>query len=127
MDINQQLIDWAKCIPMKELYSEIRRVTKISNLQFKSKVYEQYEYVKVSFKSQDLIDQIGFLNIIINQLNISNGPSVIKYKEIDEKIYPIYYGSVVLTYSINHTLNKNSDNCKLFNFKYDDRTGWTFT
>lgn len=83
MNINQRLMDWAKRIPMKELYSEIRRVTKISNLQFKSKVYEQYEYVKVSFKSQDLIDQIGFLNIIINQLNISNGPSVIKYKEID--------------------------------------------
>ena len=29
MNINQQLIDWAKRIPMKELYSEIRRVTKI--------------------------------------------------------------------------------------------------
>ena len=125
MNINQQLMDWAKRIPMKELYSEIRRVTKILNLQFTSKVYEQYEYVKVSFKSQDLIDQIGFLNIIINQLNISNGPSIIKYKEIDEKIYPIFYGSVVLTYSINNTLNKNSDNCELFSFKYDG-IGWTF-
>ena len=127
----QKLMEWASTIPMEELYSEIRRVTKISNLKFTSKIDERMGadgnmLIRILFSSQELTDQIGFLNLLISQLNIANGTSVIKYKKIDENIYPIYYGEVFLKCSIHGGIGRNTHTCELFSFKYDDRTGWTF-
>ena len=124
MNDMQELMKWAENIPMEELWSEIRRITGLSNLTFTHKITERNGYVHIKFDSQDLVDLAGFLKIIFKELTISNFVSEVKYKAIDDnkEVIPTYWG----TANISYTSLKGSNGCDFLTFWYDDRTGWKF-
>ena len=48
---------------MKELFSEIRKITSLNNLKFTYKICEHNNYVFIELSSQDLVDKVSFLKL----------------------------------------------------------------
>ena len=121
---NEKTIEWAERIPMEELYAELRRLTGLSDLKFTKKIKEsRNDDVYITFESQDLIDQVGFLKLMFKKIRITNFNSKVYYKEIDNKNLPHYWGTVCFSYS--HP-SGGSNCCTFLTFWYDDRKGWEF-
>lgn len=118
----EQLIEWANNIPMEELWSELRRITGLSDLKFTSKVVERRGYVGIEFESQDLADKVGFLKLMFKEIIISQFNSKI-YESDDDDHRPSYWGTASFSYT--HP-SGGSNGCTFLTFWYDDRRGWRF-
>lgn len=83
----QQFID---SIPMEELYSELRRVTGLSDLKFTKTIKtDRWGYPYISISSQDLVDKVGFLKLIFAEIYVKTFNSSIKQEENDP--HKFYY------------------------------------
>jgi len=120
----EQLLEWAENIPMEELYSELRRLTGLTDLKFTKKVRESRGTIIIDFESQDLVDQVGFLKLMFKEIRISNFNSEVYYKSIDgEEAVPRYWGTACFRYT--HP-SGGSNGCTFLTFWYEDRKGWEF-
>lgn len=76
-----EAMNFANSIPMGDLFEEIKRVTGINDLHMTYKITENRDGKPViNFKSQDLSDRIGFLNLIFKEIVVSNFNSSIVYR-----------------------------------------------
>ena len=124
MDINiEEMKEWAEKIPMEDLFSEIRRLTGLSDLKFTYKVVEQRNSVRIFFESQDLIDKVGFLTLLFREITISQFNSEVKYKSTDDGYMLTFWGTAQFSYS--HP-SGGSNGHTFLTFWYDDKSGWTF-
>lgn len=120
----EQLLEWAENIPMEELYSELRRLTGLTDLKFTKKIRESRGTIIIDFESQDLVDQVGFLKLMFKEIKISNFNSEVYYKSIDEEeAVPRYWGTACFRYT--HP-SGGSNGCTFLTFWYEDRKGWEF-
>ena len=72
---------------MDELFNELKRVTGINDLKFTYTIKEdRYGMPRITFESQDLVDRVGFLKLIFQDIKISNFNSQVLYKD-DKFIY----------------------------------------
>lgn len=120
----EQLLEWAENIPMEDLYSELRRLTGLTDLKFTKKVRESRGYIIIDFESQDLADQVGFLKLMFKEIYIANFNSEVYCKSDDgEEAIPHYWGTASFRYT--HP-SGGSNGCTFLTFWYDDRKGWEF-
>lgn len=120
----EQLLEWAENIPMEDLYSELRRLTGLTDLKFTKKVRESRGYIIIDFESQDLADQVGFLKLMFKEIYIANFNSEVYCKSNDgEEAIPHYWGTASFRYT--HP-SGGSNGCTFLTFWYDDRKGWEF-
>lgn len=121
----EQLLEWAENIPMEDLYSELRRLTGLTDLKFTKKVRESRGYIIIDFESQDLADQVGFLKRMFKEICIANFNSEVYCKSNDgeEEAIPHYWGTASFRYT--HP-SGGSNGCTFLTFWYDDRKGWEF-
>ena len=66
----EDIIAWAETIPLEELWSEIRKITGISELKFKHNICDSTSGVKIEFKTQNISDKIGCLGLIFKPVYI---------------------------------------------------------
>ncbi len=119
-----KLLEWAENIPMEELYSELRRLTGLTDLKFTKKVKESRGIIIIDFESQDLADQVGFLKLMFKEIYIANFNSEVYCKSDDgEESIPHYCGTASFRYT--HP-SGGSNGCTFLTFWYDDRKGWEF-
>ena len=122
----EKMKEWAENIPMEELYSELRRLTGLSDLKFTTKVRELRDMVIIDFESQDLVDKVGFLKLIFKEIKIARFDSSVQPKQSDddnENDEYFYWGTASFRYT--HP-GGGSNGCTFLTFQYDDRKGWEF-
>ena len=116
---NEQIKEWAEQVPMEELFTELRRLTGLTDLKFTHKVVESRGSVRILFESQDLVDKVGFLKLIFKEIVISQFNSEIVARD----------GELMLwgTAEFSYTHPDGGSNGKTFlTFWYDDKKGWEF-
>lgn len=120
MAINiEEMKEWAEKVPMEELFSELRRITGLSDLKFTSRVVERNNSVRILFESQDLVDKVGFLKLMFKEITISQFNSEVIAKNGE----PLFWGTADFSY----THPDGGSNGKTFlTFWYDDKLGWKF-
>lgn len=123
----EKMKEWAENIPMEELFSEIRRLTGLPDLKFTTKVKELRGMVIIDFESQDLVDKVGFLNLIFKEIKIERFDSRVQIKQSDDDNEDSggywYWGTASFRYT--HP-GGGSNGCTFLTFQYDDRKGWEF-
>ena len=119
MDNLEKMKEFAESIPMEELFDEIRHITALNDLKFTYKIIERNNYIFIEFKSQDIVDKVGFLKLIFSTLTIEQFNSEIRQKE--EKFF--YWGTVDFRYT--HTKG-GCNGYKFLDFMYDEIHGWKF-
>ena len=88
---------WAEQVPVEELYSEIRKLTGLSDLSFTTKIDEdRYGRPRIQFSTQDLVDKVGFLKLLFSYIDISTFNTEIKYNEERDIFY--WWGSAHFSY-----------------------------
>ena len=125
MDKIEEMVKWAENIPMEDLFSEIRRISGLSDLKFTYKVVERNNSVRIYFESQDLIDKVGFLKLMFKEIVISQFNSEVTYKAYDDEDEPTFHYWGTASFSYTHP-SGGSNGCTFLTFWYDDRRGWTF-
>lgn len=121
---NEKLMEWAEQIPMEELYTELRRLTGLAELKFTKQIKESRGRVIISFESQDLADQVGFLKLMFKEIRITNFNSEVYCKASDgDAERPHYWGTASFSYA--HP-SGGSNGCTFLTFWYDDKRGWNF-
>lgn len=94
----EEMTKFAESIPMEDLYSEIRRMTGLSDLKFTTKIdTDRYGAPVIRFESQDLADRTGFLHLLFSSLVISQFNSRIQYDEDNNRYW--YWGTASFRYS----------------------------
>ena len=122
MSINiEEMKEWAEKVPMEDLFSELRRITGLSDLKFTSRVVERNDSVRILFESQDLVDKVGFLKLMFKEIVISQFTSDIFYDR-EEHVYE-FLGTADFSYT--HP-SGGSNGCVFLSFWYNDRKGWNF-
>ena len=125
MAINtEEMREWAEKVPMEDLFSELRRITGLSDLKFTSRVVERNNSVRILFESQDLVDKVGFLKLMFEEIVISQFNSAVVYDAYGDE-EPAYHFWGTANFSYTHP-SGGSNGCTFLAFCYDDRKGWTF-
>lgn len=115
----EQLAEWARQIPIEELWNEIRKLTRLADLKFSYEVVERNGYARILFESQDLVDQVGFLRLIFDEIRVTNFNSEVRARDG----IPYFWGTANFSY---HHPSGGSNGCGFLTFWYDDQKGWTF-
>ena len=114
--------DLANNLPWESLFDKIREVTNIPDLKFDTELRKNYcgEYY-TCFRSQDIVEHIGLLSLMIKKLYIGQGSTGIGYNSTTGSAY--WWGYVDFQY----THHPNGHNGHSFmHFRYDTLAGWTF-
>ena len=106
---NKRIEQYAEEIPFNELFDYIKKLTGIDDLTFEIKFTEdRFGKIRPTFKSQDLVDKVGFLKLIFSEIEISSFNSEIvvdtpkDYHDMDYTMdYPLRYWCTV-DFSYNH-------------------------
>lgn len=116
---NEKIKEWAEQVPMEELFTELRKLTGLTDLKFTHKVVESRGSVRILFESQDLVDKVGFLKLIFKEIVISQFNSEVVIREGE----PMFWGTADFSY----THPDGGSNGKTFlTFWYNDHSGWRF-
>ena len=117
----EQAFKWAEEVPMDELYDYLRKLTGLSDLKFTTKIEEdRYGNPRIKFKSQDLVDKVGFLKLMFSSIVISQFNSEIKFDADSNDFY--FWGTV--SFSYDHP-SGGSNGCTFCTFWYKNKH-WTF-
>ena len=125
--MDEQLIrqeyDFVEKIPIEELFSEIRKITGLSDLKFSYKISEDRRLGKprITFESEDIVNKVGFLKLMFSTLIISQFSSEITEDRDTGKIF--WWGSVDFSY--NHP-SGGSNGYTFLRFTYTEDRGFEF-
>lgn len=118
--MNELAKKFAESIPMDELFSEIKRVTELPDLKFTYKIVESRTGMpRITFQSQDLVDKVGFLKLIFQELVISEFNSEIFSKDGEY----IFWCTVTISYE--HP-DGGSNGKTFYMANYSKKRGWEF-
>ena len=126
----QRIAEYAEEIPFDELFDYIRKLTGLDDLQFTVKLMEdRYGNVYPKFKSQDIVDKVGFLKLMFSEIEISEFNSQISAREPEDyhdldytQDYPLHYWCTV-DFSYTHP-GGGSNGCTFLTAWYDG--SWEF-
>ena len=117
---NEKAFEFAENIPFEELFSYIRRLTGIQELEFNKRIEEdRFGMPRPKFECQDLVDKVGFLKLLFSEITISTFNSEINFnKEINDFSY---WGTASFSYK--HP-NGGSNGHTFLTFWYNNKKGW---
>ncbi len=97
-NICEEAFKFVETIPFDELFSYIKQVSSLNDLSFNLTIKEdRYGFPLVKFRSQDLVDRVGFLTLIFKSLEISNFNSEVVFKTEEDCF--IYWCTVHVSYT----------------------------
>lgn len=122
-DKEQELFAFGESVPMEELFDKIREVTGLPELEFSHKV-EKFPYgngIGITFESQDIADQAGFLDLMFKTLYIYTGNNQIF---ADKQTGELTYWAVIsFRYDLQSGGSNGSDFMRVW---YSASNGWFF-
>lgn len=122
-DREQELFAFGEAVPMEELFDKIREVTGISELEFDYEV-KKYPYgngIGIKFQSQDIVDKVGFLDLMFKTLYIYTGNNQIFTDKQTGKL--AYWAIISFRYDLQSGGSNGSDFMTAW---YSEDSGWTF-
>lgn len=119
----KELFAFGESVPMEELFNKLREVTGIPELEFDYEI-KKYPYgngVGIKFQSQDIVDKVGFLDLMFKTLYIYTGSNQIF---VDEQTGELTYWAVIsFRYDLQSLGSNGSDFMTVW---YSGSKGWTF-
>lgn len=107
-------------ISFEELFNYIRNITGLKDLKFTiTQKEDRFGYPRIEFKSQDLIEKVGFLKVIFSNIYICNFNSEIRYNSENDSFF--YWCTV----SIDYTHPGGGSNGKTFLTARYKANNWT--
>lgn len=122
MTDEERINNFIENIPYGRLYDKIREVTGIGDLNFERKVTTRYDGVPIiKFTSNDLVDRIGFLNLMIKHIYITQFNSEVKIDSRTNRAY--WWGTVAFSYEHQPC---GSNGHTFMTFRYTEFGDWEF-
>lgn len=119
---DEDLMAFGNTVPMEELFDKIREVTGIPGLEFSYNI-RKYPYgngIGITFESQDIADQSGFLNLMFKTLQIGSSNNQLFLD--DDGVYT-YWCIVDFSYNLQSGGRNGADFMKAW---YTENSGWVF-
>ena len=116
-------VEWLDTVPFDELFDEIRDITGLSDLDFTINLKNVRRDLYVMIKSQNLVNKVGFLRLMLKTIIIDGGLSVdvVRDSDIDNPKFRI---NGHINFSYTHP-NYGSNGYDFLWCSYDDVNGWT--
>ena len=118
----EERFEFARNLPVEELFNHIREITGIKDLVFEYEVRKNYrEEPYPQFHSQDLADRVGFLDLMFKHIYIKQFNSEVAFDSENNRLY--YWGTVAFSYE-HHPCGSNGST--FMTVWYDRVNGWTY-
>lgn len=114
-------LEFANRIPLEELWNKLRDLTELPDLQFEYEIKNTRGDVCITFTSQDLADQIGFLELAFRTFKIASFNSSVGYDDKKNELY--LWCTIDFRYDLQEM---GSNGAQFLTAWYSDSEGWTF-
>ena len=118
----EEKFEFINRVSFNGLFEKIREVTGIEDLKFEYEIKTNYNgepYPK--YCSQDLVDRVGFLDLMFKHIYIKQFNSEVGYDNENKR--PYYWGTVCFSYEHQPC---GSNGSTFMTVWYDDVNGWTY-